>query len=58
MIIGTRVLGSHLMVGSVEPMMMGDCIEMEEGEASCYHKDSGGDIDPDINLSYIVRIFS
>ncbi|XP_038874610.1 cysteine-tryptophan domain-containing zinc finger protein 3-like isoform X2 [Benincasa hispida] len=53
MIIGTRVLGSHLMVGSVEPMMMGDCIDMEEDEASCYHKDNGGDIDPDITLSYI-----
>ncbi|XP_022959124.1 uncharacterized protein LOC111460215 isoform X1 [Cucurbita moschata] len=53
MIIGTRVLGSHLMVGSVEPMIIGDCIDMEEGEASCYHKENGGDIDPDIALSYI-----
>lgn len=53
MIVGTRVLGSHLMVGSVEPMIMGDCIDLEEGEASCYHKDNGGDIDPDITLSYI-----
>lgn len=52
MIVGTRVLSSHLMAGSVEPMMM------EEGEASCYHEEHGGDIDPDIALSYIVREFS
>lgn len=59
MIVGTRVFGSHLMVGSMEPMMMmKDSIGMEDGEASCYYKESGRDVDPDITLSYIVRVFS
>ncbi|XP_023515189.1 uncharacterized protein LOC111779299 [Cucurbita pepo subsp. pepo] len=54
MIVGTRVFGSHLMVGSMEPMMMmKDSIGMEDGEASCYYKESGRDVDPDITLSYI-----
>lgn len=30
--------------------------ELEEGEASCYHDDDTG-MDPDFDLSYIVRIY-
>lgn len=30
--------------------------ELEEGEA-CYYKDDDENIDPDIDLSYIVRVF-
>ncbi|KAG7026297.1 hypothetical protein SDJN02_12798, partial [Cucurbita argyrosperma subsp. argyrosperma] len=39
MIVGTRVFGSHLMVGSMEPMMMmKDSIGMEDGTASVDEK--------------------
>lgn len=29
--------------------------ELEEGEASCYYKDDEENVDPDNDLSYIVR---
>lgn len=34
---------------------MEDNSELEEGEA-CYYKDDDENIDPDIDLSYIVRV--
>lgn len=48
--IGSRVLGFPFRAGSEKPIM-------EEAEA-CYYKENGGDVDPDITLSYIVRAFS